>query len=130
MAVSPEYKAYLEELFEPLPGVSFKRMFGGLGIFHDGVMFGLVAYEQLYFKVDKQTEQHFADAGSEPFVYEGKGKPIQMSYWTAPDAAMDDPEEFESWARLGMEAARRAAAAKPPKKVRPKSPSKPAKKKA
>jgi DNA transformation protein len=116
MAVSPEYKAYLEEMFAPLSGVSFKRMFGGLGVFHDGAMFALVAYEQLYFKVDKQSESTFSDAESEPFVYEGKGKPIQMSYWTAPDSALDDPEEFETWARLGMEAARRAAAAKPPKK--------------
>jgi len=49
MAVSPDYKSYLEDLFEPLPGVMFKGMFkgmfGGLGIFHDGAMFGLVAYE-------------------------------------------------------------------------------------
>ena len=118
MAVSPEYKAYLEEMFAPLPGVSFKRMFGGLGVFHDGAMFGLVAYEQLYFKVDAKSQPAFADAGSEPFVYEGKGKPIQMSYWTAPDSAMDDPDEFEGWARLGMEAARRAAAKKPPKTAR------------
>ena len=41
----------------------FKGMFGGLGIFHDGVMFGLVAYEQLYFKVDKEIEPRFAEAG-------------------------------------------------------------------
>jgi len=41
-----------------------------------------------------------------------------MSYWTAPDAAMDDSEEFEIWARLGIEAARRADAAKQPKKPR------------
>ena len=120
MAISPDYKSYLEELFEPLPGVKFKGMFGGLGIFHDGAMFGLVAYEQLYFKVDKKTEPRFAEAGSEPFIYEGKGRKVQMSYWTAPDAAMDDPEEFETWARLGMEASRRAAAAKPPKKPRKK----------
>jgi DNA transformation protein len=113
VAVSREYRAYLEELFEPIPGVSFRRMFGGLGIFHDGVMFGLVAADQLYFKIDPITEPQFADAGSEPFVYSGKGKPIQMSYWTAPDETLDDPELFEDWARLGMAAAARAARAKP-----------------
>ena len=117
MAVSPDYKSYLEELFEPLPGVIFKGIFGGLSIFHDGAMFGLVAYEQLYFKADKQTEPRFAEAGSEPFICEGKGRKVQMSYWTARDATMDNPEEFETWPRLGMEASRRAAAAKPPKKL-------------
>jgi len=103
MAISPDYKSYLEELFEPLPDVMFKGMFGGLGIIQDGAMFGLVAYEQLYFKVVKQTEPRFAEAGSEPVIYEGKCREVQMSYWTALDAAMDDPEEFETWARLGME---------------------------
>lgn len=116
MAVSPEYKAYLEELFEPIPGVRFKRMFGGLGLFRDDVMFGLVAFERLYFKVDDQTKPRFADAGAEPFVYDGKGKPIEMSYWTCPDEALDDPDQFEEWARIGIEASRRAAAAKPKRK--------------
>lgn len=118
MAVSKEYRAYLAELFEGIPGVTFRGMFGGLGIFRDGVMFGLVAYERLYFKVDDQTKARFAEAGSEPFVYEGKNKPIEMSYWTAPDESLDDPELFEEWARLGLEASRRAAAAKPAKPKR------------
>ena len=63
MAVSPEYRAYLEEMFQPIPGVRFKRMFGGLGVFRDDVMFGLVAYERLYFKVDDETKPRFAEAG-------------------------------------------------------------------
>ena len=113
MAVSPEYRAFLEEMFQPIPDVQFKRMFGGLGVFRDGVMFGLVAYERLYFKVDDLTKPRFADAGAEPFVYEGKGKPVEMSYWTAPDESLDDPELFEEWARLGIEASRRTAASRP-----------------
>ncbi len=121
MAVSPEYRAYLEELFEPIAGARFKRMFGGLGVFRDDVMFALVARERLYFKTDAETEPRFAAAGSEPFVYGGKGKPIRMSYWTAPDDALDDPELFQDWARLALEASRRAAAAKPKRRRKPKS---------
>ncbi len=116
MAVSAEYRDYLEELFQPLPGVQFRRMFGGLGVFLDGVMFGLVAHERLYFKVDDATKARFAAAGAEPFVYAGKGKPIEMSYWTAPDETLDDPDAFLAWARLGVEASRRAAAKKPAKR--------------
>lgn len=112
MAISAEYRAYLEDLFRDIPGVRFKGMFGGLGIFRDDAMFGLVAYEQLYFKVDQETQPRFAEAGSEPFVYEGKNKPISMSYWTAPDDALDDPDAFQEWAELGMAAARRAQAKK------------------
>ena len=115
MAVSPEFQAYLAEMFAPIPGVGFRRMFGGLGVYHDGAMFGLVADERLYFKIDALTEPRFAAAGAEPFVYTGKGKPIQMSYWTAPDDSLDDPDAFAAWARLGIKAARRAAAKKPKK---------------
>jgi DNA transformation protein len=118
MAVSPEYRAYLEDLFQPIEGATFRGMFGGLGVFYDGTMFAIVAYERLYFKVDAETKLQFAEAGSEPFVYEGKGKAIEMSYWTAPDDALDDLELFQAWARLGIETARRAASAKPKKKPR------------
>lgn len=121
MAVSPDYRAYLEELFEPIAGARFKRMFSGLGVFRDDVMFALVADDRLYFKTDAETEPRFKEAGSEPFVYGSKSKPIRMSYWTAPDEALDDPELFQDWARLGLEAARRKAAAKPKRKRKPRA---------
>jgi len=113
MAVSAEYQAYLAELFEPIPNVAFRRMFVGLGVFHDGLMFALVARERLYFKADDASEARFVAADCEPFTYTGKGKEIRLGYWSAPDAALDDPEMFEDWARLAIEAARRKAAAKP-----------------
>lgn len=37
------FVAHLLELLEPFEGVAAKRMFGGYGIFRDGIMFGLVA---------------------------------------------------------------------------------------
>ena len=113
MAVSPEYQAYLAELFEPVPGVTFRRMFGGLGVFQDGLMFALVARERLHFKADAESEPQFVAAGSEPFTYMGKGKEVRLGYWSAPDDALDDPELFEIWARRAIAAARRKNVAKP-----------------
>ena len=118
MAVTAEYRAYLEELFEPIPGVAFRRMFGGLGVFHDGVMFALVARERLFLKADPETEARFVEAGSEPFAYRRGAREIRLGYWTAPDEALDDPELFEEWARQALAAARRAAAAKPRRRRR------------
>ena len=57
-----------------------------------------------------------AGAGGMPFVYDGKGKPITMSYWTVPGGAMDSPEAMLPWARLALAAALRSAASKPAKK--------------
>jgi DNA transformation protein len=106
------------ELLAPLGAVSAQRLFGGHGLRIDGVFMALVAFERLYLKVDDQTRPQFAAALCEPFTYTGKGKPITMSYWTVPAQAMDSPEQMRPWARLALEAALRAAAAKKPKRRR------------
>ncbi len=89
-------------------------MFGGWGLFLDGVMFGLIARERLYFKVDAETEPRFAAAGAEAFTYLRQGKRVALSYWEAP---LDAPGgaawgagALLPWAELGLEAARRARA--------------------
>ncbi len=106
----------------PLGPVRARAMFGGFGIFHEDLMFALIADDRLYFKSDDESRPHFAAAGSEPFVYAGKTKPVEMSYWTAPAGTLDDPAALLPWATLGLAAARRARAVKsskrPPKKRR------------
>jgi DNA transformation protein len=99
-------------LLGPLGPVRARAMFGGHGLFLDDAMVALIAWDTLYFKVDAQTKARWAEAGGRPFVYAGKGKPIAMSYWTAPPDAEDDPEALRPWAELALAAARRAAAAK------------------
>ena len=108
MAVSPEFRAYLEDLFEPVGGVSQRRMFGGLGIFRDGVMIALVDDEVLYLKADETTVPRFEAEGSEPFVYQSKGKPVALSYWQAPEFLFEDADAFREWALAAHDAALRA----------------------
>lgn len=93
-------------------GARLRRMFGGHGIFCDGVMFALIADETLYLKVDGDTKPRFAEAGALPFMYEKSGKQIEMSYMTVPDEAAEDVDELRDWAHLAMGAAHRAKAQK------------------
>lgn len=97
-------------------GTRLRRMFGGHGIFCDGVMFALIADEVLYLKVDCESWPVFADAGCEPFVYEKRGKPIEMSYWTVPEDTAEDVENLRPWAHLALAAANRSRAEKKPRK--------------
>ncbi len=108
--------AWFCELLEPLGRITVRRMFGGAGLYADGLIVGLEVEGALYLKTDEQTRQAFMDAGGVPFVYDGKGKPITMSYWPAPDDAMDAPEAMRPWARLAMEASLRSVASKKPAK--------------
>lgn len=107
------------ELLSPLGTASAQRMFGGHGLRIDGVFMAIVAFEQLYLKVDAQTQPQFAAAGCRPFVYMGKDRPIALQYWTVPPQALDSPGQMKPWARLALEAALRAAAAKSSARRRP-----------
>lgn len=107
------YREFLEELFEPLGGVTIRRMFGGLGIHRDGMMVALSADDVLYLKADRETIPLFEAEGSSPFSYDTKtGRHTTTSYWRAPERLYDEPDEFLSWARSACAAALRAQAAK------------------
>lgn len=100
-----------------------KRMFGGHGIFRGGVMFALIADDQLYLKADAETEPAFFDQDCTQFTYSARGKNIHLSYWAAPEDFFDDPEQTDLWADMAFEAALRADAKKPkntrgPRKVK------------
>lgn len=100
------------ELLAPLGRVRARRMFGGHGLYADDLFVALIAGERLYVKADADTEARFMAAGCAPFVYEGQGKAVKMSYWTVPDEAMESPSLMLPWARLAMQTALKAAAAK------------------
>ncbi len=115
MAVSEAIKAQARELFGEMGDITLKLMFGGAGIYLDGVMFGLIADETVHLKVDDDNEAAFAAAGSGPFIFRMKdGSVAPLRYWRLPEEAADDPEEAVRWGRLGLDAALRA---KRPKKA-------------
>jgi DNA transformation protein len=108
MASSSEFVEFVLESLQPLRGVSARRMFGGYGIYKDGLMFALVADDQLYLKADDSNRPAFEAQGLRPFTYAGKGRPIQMSYCEAPSEGFDDPEILCAWAGEAYAAALRA----------------------
>lgn len=120
MAVSGEYKAFVAEQLEPLGPVRIRNMFGGAGVYFDDLMFGLIAGETLFFKVDDRNRIDFEAEEMGPFVYEPpSGKSIAMSYYELPERLYDEPEELILWARRALDAALASKAAKPVKKKKP-----------
>jgi DNA transformation protein len=102
----------LKGLFEPFGSVTVKRMFGGSGIYADGLCFAIEADGEVFIKTDEVSRADFSAAGSSPFTYVAKGKSRPTSYWSLPTAAHDDDDELRRWAGIGLDAARRAADAK------------------
>lgn len=103
-----EFVDYLKEVFEAFGPVQARRMFGGHGLFHDGLMFGLVADDTLYLKGDEVTASRFEEKGLLRFEYAKANKTVKLSYYMAPEEIFDDPGEAAVWARHAFEAALRA----------------------
>ena len=114
----------LKRLFEPFGEVTVKRMFGGAGVYAEGVCFAIEHGGEVFLKIDSLSQPTFAEAGSSPFIYVARGKPMPTSYWRLPASAHDEAEELRRWASLGLEAARRAADGKAKPKARARKPAK------
>jgi DNA transformation protein len=115
MPLSPGFSDYVLELVSGLGRVQAKRMFGGAGLFRDGVMFGLLLNDVVYFRVDDALAADLKEQGSAPWVYTRNGKPREMGYWRMPETAADDPDEAVAIARRAYAAAvaRKAEGAAP-----------------
>ena len=67
-----EFVDHLTEQFEEFGPVTIRRMFGGHGVFRDGLMFGLVVDDGLYFKTDEHSRALFESRGLPRFEYTRK----------------------------------------------------------
>jgi DNA transformation protein len=108
---SDEFLEFLRERLAPLGPIATRRMFGKVGVFHTGVMFGMVADDTLYLRVDAGNADTFAEAREfPPLNYAKGGKLIDLAFWRLPDRLLDEPEALPRWAGLALAAARRVAA--------------------
>ena len=107
-----EFIEYVLELFGPFGTVQARRMFGGHGVYLDGMMFALVSGEALYLKSDEMNRIEFEQAGCEIFSYQRQGKRATINFFRVPDEAMESPELMLPWARSAYAAALRANARK------------------
>lgn len=107
-----DFVNHVVELLQSLGPVTARRMFGGHGLFLDGLMFALVADNELYFKADDENRELFTAQGLQAFSYRKQGKVMSLSYYQAPEEALEDMQVMNSWGNLGFASALRAVAAK------------------
>jgi DNA transformation protein len=102
-------EATITDLFAAFGPVHVKRMFGGLGLYAEGLMFAICVDGQIYLKTDVNLARSLREAGSHPFAYEKQGKTVTMNFWSLPESALDDGEALAVLARRAVEVARMAA---------------------
>jgi DNA transformation protein and related proteins len=117
MAVTVDFREYvLEQLGRVVP-VDWKRMFGGVGLYADGVFFALIDDDILYFKVADANRADFEAAGSRAFSPYGDGV-YSMNYLELPVDVLEDVDALRVWTEKSVAVAREAAAKKRTKKPR------------
>jgi DNA transformation protein len=111
MVASDSFAEFLREQLAALGHITFRRMFGKTGVFCDGVMFGMVTENTLYFRVDDDNRVTFKEAEAyPPLNYSKRGATIDLAFWRAPERLFDEPDELIAWARAALAAAGRVAA--------------------
>ena len=115
MAVSQSYREFVLEQLGRVTPVTGKSMFGGVGIYAQGLFFALIAEDRLYLKVDDATRPDFEQRGMEPF--RPFGEDSAMGYYEVPVDVLEDVTKLETWMKKAIEV---TAAAKSNKNKRSK----------
>ena len=106
MAVSDSYRFFVLEQMGRVTPVTAKAMFGGVGIYAQGLFFALIAEGRLYFKVDDKTRSDFEGLGMEPF--RPFGEESAMGYYEVPADVVEDAVQLATWMRQAIDVAARA----------------------
>jgi DNA transformation protein len=114
---------FIRDLFAPFRPVTIKRMFGGAGLYADGLMFALVFDGTIFLRVDEASILEFQREGSAPFTYtRAKSKNrigrASLSYWRLPERLYDDPDELAVWSARALAIAERKTRAQRPRAKR------------
>ncbi len=92
MAVGDADIAFATDLFSDLGQLTTRKMFGGMCLYHQGIVFALLSSEgRLYLKAKGDLARELADGGSAQFH--------NMPYWSVPEQALDDADEACTLAR-------------------------------
>ena len=104
LKVSPAFKSFVLDQLEELGDVMPRSMFGGVGLYHRGLFFGIIARDVLYLKVDDSNRPDYERAGCAPFKpYPDRSGTMQ--YYAVPLEVLESAMELAAWARKSVAAA-------------------------
>lgn len=115
----PQRSEFLEFVIGQMAGlgqIKARAMFGGHGLYCNGLFIAIIADEQLYFKADARSQPRFEACGLQRFRYQARGKTVQLTYYAAPTEVYDDAQAMTEWGQLALAAAVRARGPAPRKR--------------
>ncbi len=99
----------IEEVLAECEGITNRGMFGGYGLYQNGIIFGMIIQDQLYFKVSDSTREEYIAKGSNPFMYQRKDKKlVSLGYYTVPEDIVENRQEIAGWVEKAVLASKSA----------------------
>src|SRR5438067_4100323 len=101
LRVSDAFRSFVLDQLAEVGDVAPKSMFGGVGLYHRGVFFGIIARDTLYLKVGDANRADYERARMKPF----KPYPDRegtMKYHAVPLGVLESAPELAVWARKSI----------------------------
>jgi DNA transformation protein len=121
VAVTDGFISFVVDQLDGCGPITWKRMFGGVGIYAADVFFAILSTDTLYLKVDETNRADFERLGSGPFRPYGDDTEV-MQYYNVPTAVLEDADALTAWARKAIAVAVRARTKKKTKSTGPRTP--------
>ena len=102
----------IQDAFAVIGPVSIRKMFGGKGIYADGMIVAVVfSTGDLCVKGDDIVRETYEAGGATQWTEAMKGRQTAMPYWRVPADVLDDRDALDAWAKMARDVAIRSAKA-------------------
>lgn len=102
MSVSqPALSRALHHLSQVAP-VYYRRIFAGIGLYHQEHLFAIMADDRIYFRVDDDSRQPYLDRAMSALQPRGVGL-WDSHFYQLPEAVLENSSELLYWMRAAVE---------------------------
>ena len=89
------FAQYCADILSQFGTIRISAMFGGYGVYKEGVIIGIIDDDELYFKKMPENEPLFEAYDNHPFTYDKEGKTMTLSYQSVSEEVLNNSEQLE-----------------------------------
>lgn len=103
--MSSPFIMYILDCMSGIEGIEHKKMFGAFGLYKNGILFGIIEDERVFFKVDESSQSDYEEFDSKPLIFsaDGSREGEESSYYEVPLDILEDPKSLEEWVNKSVE---------------------------
>jgi DNA transformation protein len=94
--MSNSFHTFVVDQLRELGRIESRAMFGGHGLYHERVFFGILYKGRLYFKTDSTGRSDYIEREMKAFC--PNRKMTLKNYYEVPPEIVEDPDQLVAWA--------------------------------